>query len=71
MVTPIALAMMPIIKNYQRRAASVGSYLVSQRINSNRIFTKGFGSRNPVVTNATLQERALNRRVVITLRPLS
>jgi outer membrane protein OmpA-like peptidoglycan-associated protein len=55
----------------ERRAASVGAYLVSQRINPNRIFTKGFGSRNPVATNATSQGRAFNRRVVITLRPLS
>lgn len=55
----------------ERRAASVGAYLVSQRINHNRIFTKGFGARNPVATNATAQGRALNRRVVITLRPIN
>jgi outer membrane protein OmpA-like peptidoglycan-associated protein len=54
----------------ERRSASVGAYLTSQRINPNRIFTKGFGSRHPVATNSTSQGRMLNRRVVITLRPL-
>lgn len=54
----------------ERRAASVGAYLTSQRVNPNRIFTKGYGSRNPVASNSTAQGRALNRRVVITLRPL-
>ena len=55
----------------ESRAASVGAYLASQGINPNRIFTKGFGSRNPIATNTTSQGRTLNRRVVIILRPLS
>jgi outer membrane protein OmpA-like peptidoglycan-associated protein len=53
----------------ERRAKSVGDYLISQRVNPNRIFTQGFGERNPVASNKTAQGRRMNRRVVITLRP--
>lgn len=52
----------------EQRARSVGGYLISQGINSNRIFTKGFGQRNPVASNSTADGRAQNRRVVIILR---
>jgi outer membrane protein OmpA-like peptidoglycan-associated protein len=52
----------------ERRAASVGSFLMSQGIIPNRIFTEGRGMRDPVASNATEAGRALNRRVVITLR---
>jgi outer membrane protein OmpA-like peptidoglycan-associated protein len=55
----------------ERRAQSVGSYLVSQGISPNRVYTQGRGMRNPVATNSTEQGRALNRRVEITLRPIS
>lgn len=55
----------------EARAESVGSYLISQGISPNRIFTNGMGKRNPVASNASPQGRALNRRVVIILRPLS
>ena len=55
----------------ERRAESVGSYLVSQGISPNRISTQGRGERNPVASNLTEQGRALNRRVEITLRPIS
>lgn len=53
------------------RARSVGDYLISQGISPNRIFTQGMGKRNPVASNSTPSGRAMNRRVVITLRPLS
>jgi outer membrane protein OmpA-like peptidoglycan-associated protein len=55
----------------ERRAESVGSYLVAQGISGNRISTLGRGERNPVASNATTQGKALNRRVEITLRPIS
>lgn len=55
----------------ERRAENVGSYLVSQGISPNRISTQGRGERNPVASNSTVQGRALNRRVEITLRPIS
>ena len=54
----------------ERRARSVGDYLISQGISANRIFTQGMGQRYPVATNNTKVGRALNRRVMITLRPL-
>lgn len=53
----------------EQRAHNVGTYLISQGVNKNRIFTQGFGERYPVASNATAQSRYLNRRVVITLRP--
>ena len=52
----------------ERRAKSVGDYLVSQKINRNRVFSQGFGERYPVASNKSAAGRALNRRVVITLR---
>lgn len=55
----------------ERRAESVGSFLVSQGISPNRINTQGRGMRNPIASNATAEGRALNRRVEITLRPIS
>jgi outer membrane protein OmpA-like peptidoglycan-associated protein len=55
----------------EARAASVGDYLVSRGISPNRIFTQGFGKRYPVASNASPDGRAMNRRVVISLRPLS
>ncbi len=54
----------------EARARSVGDYLISQGISPNRIFTQGRGKRDPMASNATAQGRALNRRVVITLRQL-
>lgn len=53
----------------ERRAASVGSFLMSQGVAPNRIFTEGRGKRDPIASNATAQGRSMNRRVVITLRP--
>lgn len=54
----------------ENRAKSVGDYLVSQGISSNRIMTEGRGKRDPIVSNNTAGGRSMNRRVVITLRPL-
>lgn len=55
----------------EKRAESVGSYLVSQGISPNRISTQGRGERNPIASNSTAQSRSLNRRVEITLRPMA
>ncbi|MGY4879029.1 TolC family outer membrane protein [Vreelandella aquamarina] len=51
----------------RRRAESVAAFLVSQGVNSALIQTEGFGSRQPVATNNTVEGRRLNRRVEITL----
>lgn len=55
----------------EQRARSVGDYLISQGLSANRLFTNGLGKRHPLASNATAGGRALNRRVVIILRPLS
>ena len=54
-----------------RRAQSVSSYLQSQGIGSNRLFTQGFGPHYPIADNTTAEGRSLNRRVEIVLKPLT
>ena len=49
------------------RASSVASYLESQGISTSRITSRGYGSKQPVASNATLAGRAQNRRVVIAI----
>jgi OOP family OmpA-OmpF porin len=46
-----------------RRANAVKSYLVNRGITSSRIVARGYGSKNPVASNDTLQGRKKNRRV--------
>ena len=55
----------------QRRAASVGNYLVNQGVDGRRFAINGFGPNQPVSTNATPDGRALNRRVEIYLSPVT
>ena len=55
----------------ERRAASVGSYLTSQGIASGRVWTRGFGERNPVANNDTPEGRERNRRVELKLIPIT
>ncbi len=55
----------------ENRARSVGDYLIAVGVPANRVFTNGMGKRNPIASNATNAGRAMNRRVVITLRPIS
>ena len=49
------------------RASSVESYLESQGISSSRITSRGFGSKQPIASNATEAGRAQNRRVEIVI----
>ena len=51
-----------------RRAESVRSYLEDRGIRGDRIAVAGRGSREPVATNTTAEDRARNRRVEIFLR---
>lgn len=51
-----------------RRASTVVSFLVSQGVNPNIISAKGFGETHPEASNDTLQGRAANRRIEITVQ---
>ena len=55
----------------ERRAYSVARYLESQGIASMRIETIGFGELRPIADNSTEGGRALNRRVELTLIPIT
>lgn len=53
------------------RAISVADFLVSKKVKSVRIETVGFGEKNPIASNKTSEGRGLNRRVEITLFPIT
>lgn len=53
----------------ERRAQSVGRYLMNRQVAASRIHTVGYGPRYPVASNDTPDGRALNRRVEIDLIP--
>ncbi|ORE97191.1 OmpA family protein [Aurantimonas sp. 22II-16-19i] len=55
----------------QQRASSVSQYLASQGVNPRRLNTQGFGESRPVASNATEAGRAQNRRVEISISPLT
>lgn len=55
----------------QRRASSVSSYLGAQGINPQRLIATGYGETRPIASNDTPEGRAQNRRVEITLLPVT
>jgi outer membrane protein OmpA-like peptidoglycan-associated protein len=55
----------------QRRASSVSSYLGAQGIDSQRLITIGYGESRPIASNDTPEGRQQNRRVEITLLPVT
>lgn len=55
----------------QRRAGSVSGYLAAQGINQQRLITVGYGITRPIASNDTAAGRAQNRRVEITLQPIT
>lgn len=55
----------------ERRALSVARYLESQAIAPARLDPIGFGELRPLTSNASEEGRALNRRVELTLIPLT
>jgi outer membrane protein OmpA-like peptidoglycan-associated protein len=55
----------------ERRATSVADYLRSRKIASMRMEAFGLGERYAVADNATAEGRQLNRRVELTLVPLT
>jgi outer membrane protein OmpA-like peptidoglycan-associated protein len=54
-----------------RRANSVAQYLEGQGLRSDRVITVGAGETHPVATNDTAEGRQSNRRVELTLTPLT
>jgi outer membrane protein OmpA-like peptidoglycan-associated protein len=55
----------------ERRSASVSQYLQSQSIDPQRLISVGLGESMPVADNATDSGRQLNRRVEITMVPVT
>ena len=51
----------------ERRAESVGNYLIQQNVKSGRLNTVGYGERRPIASNDTAAGRAANRRVEISI----
>ncbi|HEY6642081.1 OmpA family protein [Povalibacter sp.] len=54
-----------------RRAQSVATYLSSHGVVSTRLLTVGAGEAHPVASNDTEQGRAANRRVELTIVPIT
>jgi outer membrane protein OmpA-like peptidoglycan-associated protein len=55
----------------ERRASSVAQYMESQGLASNRVVTVGAGETRPVADNSSPQGRQANRRVELTLTPVT
>jgi outer membrane protein OmpA-like peptidoglycan-associated protein len=55
----------------QRRADAVASYLKTRSVRGDRIITVGAGEAHPVASNDTADGRQRNRRVELTLVPLT
>jgi outer membrane protein OmpA-like peptidoglycan-associated protein len=55
----------------ERRASSVQSYLESGGVIPERIYATGFGKNQPIASNDTESGRRLNRRVDITIIPIT
>ena len=55
----------------QRRANTVGEYLYTQGIMDQRIISVGMGEHHPIADNSTPEGRQMNRRVEITLVPVT
>lgn len=55
----------------QKRAQSVANYLKSQKVASARFEIFGFGPTQPIADNSTPSGRLANRRVEITLHPVT
>ena len=55
----------------QKRAGSVSAYLASREVRADRLVSVGAGELRPVSTNSTPAGRAQNRRVEITIVPIT
>lgn len=55
----------------ERRAAAVAAYLGTRNVRQDRVITVGMGEGRPIATNDTEAGRQMNRRVELTLVPLT
>lgn len=55
----------------EQRANSVAAYLKGRKVNPARFEVVGFGERNPIADNNSESGRSLNRRVELTLLPIT
>ena len=55
----------------EKRAQSVVSYLVSRGVRGDRFIVVGAGEDHPIASNSTPEGRQMNRRVEITIVPLT
>ncbi|MBS0614076.1 MAG: OmpA family protein, partial [Proteobacteria bacterium] len=55
----------------ERRANTVAQYLEAHGLRSDRVITVGAGETRPVASNDTPEGRQANRRVELTLTPLT
>jgi len=55
----------------ENRARSVADYFVNKKVVPARLDVAGYGEKYPVASNKTEQGRSLNRRVEITLLPIT
>jgi outer membrane protein OmpA-like peptidoglycan-associated protein len=55
----------------ERRAGAVAQYLRSQNVGNERLITVGMGESRPVADNGSADGRQANRRVEITMVPLT
>ena len=55
----------------ERRADSVAAYLASRKVTGERLMVLGAGEAYPIASNETAAGRQLNRRVEITIVPLT
>jgi outer membrane protein OmpA-like peptidoglycan-associated protein len=55
----------------RRRASSVARYLSAQQLNPDRFSVEGRGEREPIASNTSASGKAQNRRVEITIQPLT
>ncbi len=55
----------------ERRAQTVSNYLANRGILATRLLTVGAGESRPIATNDTPEGRSLNRRVEITIVPVT
>jgi outer membrane protein OmpA-like peptidoglycan-associated protein len=53
------------------RAKSVASYLISKGVAANRLTTKGYGKRQPLTSNATIEGRKTNQRVELKIMSMT